>query len=45
MKHRLPKPKSRILRPESPADEIGRQTDSAASSSGARRATPLPSPS
>jgi len=41
MKHRLPKPKLRSLRTETPADEIGRQTDSASST---RKATPPPLP-
>jgi lipopolysaccharide export system ATP-binding protein len=44
MKHRLPKPKSSRIRAESPADEIGRQTDGGAAPPAARRSTPPPLP-
>jgi len=44
MKHRLPQPKLRALRVETPADEIGRQIDSGAAPSTPTRATPPPLP-
>jgi|GEM_PF-263777 len=44
MKHRLPKPKLRSLRVETPADEIGRQIDSGNVPSTPTRAIPPPLP-